>query len=97
MKRDGTPEDDEKFDNSWKIIKDIERELIDRINGIFDMQDADKLFATRHAFSSVNGKFYVECVSDMLSKIVSAAIEDEGKKTEKRLRKYTDDLKRDKK
>ena len=97
MKNDGTPEADEKFDNSWKVIKAVEKELIDRINAVFDMQDAGKLFETRHAFSSVNGKFYIESVIDMLSKIVTAAIEEEGKKTESRLKKYTSDLKREKK
>lgn len=97
LKKDGTPETDSSFDKSWQIMKSIEKEIINRINGIFDMQDADKLFANRNAFSSVNGTFYVEKVIDMLGKIVTSALESEGKKTEARIKKYTNDLKKEKK
>lgn len=90
INNDGTSE----IDEDWETIKGVERELIAKINALFDMKDADALFKNRNAFSTVNGVFYAENVLDMLGKIVSSAMEEEGKKREKRIQKYTEDLKK---
>ena len=86
---------DAQFDEDWATIKMVERKLIDRINALFDMKDADKLFEKRHAFSTVNGVFYVENVLKMLGRIVGQEIEDESKKSQERMEKYLEDLKQD--
>ena len=58
MKSDGTSS----FEDDWAVIKDVERELIGKLNSIFDTNDINKLFETRNAFSTIGGVFYVEKV-----------------------------------
>ena len=82
-------------DSDWEIIKGVEKKLIDRIDYVFGMRDASKLFEARNAFSSIGGSFYIEKVLEMLGKIVSQAIDEEGEKTRQRLEKYTSDLKKE--
>lgn len=90
INNDGTSDVDE----DWEKIKAVESDLIGMINETFDMKDGGNLFATRNAFSTINGVFYVEKVLDMLGDIVSQAIEDEGKKASKRVDKYTKNVKK---
>ena len=42
----------------WDALKKAEAALIERINAVFDMDEAADIFAKRNAFSSVNGIFY---------------------------------------
>lgn len=80
------------FDDDWKVIKEVEKQIIDRINSIFDTKDAGKLFEKRNAFSTVGGAFYVEKVIDMLGTVVAQDIEQESKNAQKRIEKYMKDV-----
>ena len=87
-------EDDGSSDISaeWEIIKGVEAKLIEKIDYVFGMKDAKKLFASRNAFSGIGGSFYIEKVLAMLGNVVAQTIDEEGEKTRKRLEKYTKDL-----
>ena len=94
LKSDGTSS----FEEEWKVIKGVEKELVDKLNKMFDTNDIDRLFASRNAFSTIGGVFYVEKVIDMLGKVIADALEQEAKETQKRVEKYTKDFhKNDKK
>ena len=80
------------FESEWEIIKGVEAKLIEKIDYVFGMKDAKKLFASRNAFSVIGGYFYIEIVLEMLGKVVAQSIDEEGEKTRKRLEKYTKDL-----
>ena len=88
IKDDGTSS----FDDDWAVIKGVEKELIGRINAIFDSTDAENLFKTRNAFSTINGEFYVEKVISALGNVVAQEMEEESNKARKRLSKYTKDI-----
>ena len=82
------------FEQDWAILKRVENEIIDQINGLFDITNAADIFKTRNAFSSIGGEFFVEKVIAGLGNIISKSIEDEAKKAQKRTSKYTADLKK---
>ncbi len=44
-------------DKGWAVIKQAEALLKQRINALFDMDEADEIFKTRSMFSSVGGVF----------------------------------------
>lgn len=89
IKSDGTAE----FEDEWAVVKQVEGVLKEKINMLFDMQEADEIFATRSPFSSVGGVFFCEKVIAALGDIVMDAVADEGKKSAKRMEKYLDDSK----
>ena len=88
IKNDGTAENDEE----WAAIKKIEAEVKRRMNELFDMEDADKIFAKRNMFSAVNGVFFVENVLLALMNIINETVTKEMKQTDKRMGKYLKDL-----
>lgn len=101
IKNDGTPEavesDDEAVESvykSYEIIKQVEKNLIARINEVFAMKDAEKLFATRSAFSTVDGVFFAQIVIEMLNGIVADTIKEENAKSEARMKKYLKEQKK---
>ena len=69
----------------------MESALIDRINAVFDMDEAADIFAKRNAFSSVNGVFFVESVIMALGDVVKEAIEKESRESAERMSKYLND------
>ena len=79
----------------WEVIKGVEAKLIEKIDYVFGMKDAKKLFASRNAFSGIGGSFYIEKVLAMLGNVVAQTIDEEGEKTRKRLEKYTQDIKKE--
>lgn len=89
LNNDGTTE----VDSEWAKVKEIEKNLIDRLNSVFDSKDIGNLFAKRNAFSTVGGEFYIEKVIEMLGNVVNQEMEAESNKMQKRLEKYTKDLK----
>ena len=91
IKNDGTSE----FDDHWEKLQQVETVVKQRINALFDTDDADALFATRHPFSSVNGVFYVENVLTVLGQVIAQAIETETKLSQERVKKYLADLEKD--
>ena len=88
MNSDGTAT----IEDDWAIVKSVESKVIERINEIFDSQDASNLFKNRNAFSSINGVFYVENVLSALGNVVAQELANETEKSKKRLSKYTKDV-----
>ena len=62
--------------------------MIKRFNSLFDMDEAEDLFRSRNAFSSVNGRFYCEVVLEALGGVIIDAINEETKKTREKVDKY---------
>lgn len=88
IKADGTAT----FDKDWETIKSVEQSIKDKINELFDMEEADEIFAKRNAFSSVGGEFFCLHVINALGGVITKAIADEEKLTKKRLNKYLSDV-----
>lgn len=84
IKNDGTAQ----FDEDWKVIKDVETELKKRIDLLFDMEEADEIFAKRNPFSSVGGEFFCAKVLTALEDVIVQAIEEEAELSAKRTSKY---------
>lgn len=88
LKNDGTTA----FEKDWQVLKRVEDTLKDRINKLFDMDEADDIFANRNPFSSVNGSFFCVQVLNALQELVAKAVEEETQKSEQRMSKYLDDI-----
>ena len=88
LKNDGTAD----FDADWQVLKSVENELKRRINALFDMEEADEIFAKRNPFSSVGGKFFCESVIEAIGSIIVQAVEDEMAQSKHRTDKYLSDL-----
>lgn len=76
----------------WQELKKIEDALKDRINELFDMDEADAIFAKRNPFSSINGTFYCVQVLTALQTLITDAVAEETAKSEERMSKYLDDI-----
>ena len=87
---DGT--NDGKDAEAWAILKKAEGIAKEQLNILLDMNEADKIFKTRHPFSSVGGKFFLTQVIEALGKAINAAIEEEAALMQKNIAQYTDDL-----
>ena len=87
IKNDGTAA----FERDWETLKSVESELKSRINALFDMEEADDIFAKRNAFSSVGGQFFCERVLNALGEVIAEAIEDETNASKQRMAKYLAD------
>lgn len=79
------------FEEGWAVIKSVEAELKKRINTLFDMDEADAIFAKRNAFSSVGGEFFCTRVLNALSDVIVAAVKEESALSQKRMEKYLKD------
>ena len=80
------------FDDDWKVLKQVEAELKQRINALFDMDEADDIFAKRSPFSSVGGKFFCESVIEVIGNLIANAVEEELELSRKRTEKYLNDI-----
>ena len=85
------------FEKDWDLLKQVEAEIIERINDLFDIKNAADIFATRNAFSAINGEFFVEKVLAGLGQVIQQNVAEEAAKAQERTEKYTKDLKNDKK
>lgn len=88
IKNDGTAS----FDADWQVLKSVENELKRRINALFDMDEADEIFAKRNPFSSVGGKFFCESIIEVIGNIIAEAVEDEMELSKARTDKYLSDI-----
>lgn len=88
LRNDGTAA----FDKDWVTLKKVESDVIEKIAGLFGMDDAKGIFAERNAFSSIGGEFYCSRVLNALQQAVTEAVEQEAKLSEKRMAKYLDDI-----
>lgn len=84
MNADGTAA----FEEGLATLKAAEDEIKRRFNKLFDMEEADEIFAQRNPFSSVGGKFFCETVLEALASVIEEAMKEETAKTEKRVAKY---------
>ena len=84
IKRDGTAE----FDDDWEALKKVEQEIKDRFNALFDMEEADEIFAKRNAFSAVGGEFFCAKVLVALGEVILSAINEEAALSKARVDKY---------
>lgn len=80
------------FDKDWKTLKEVEEQVKQKINELFDMEEADAIFATRNPFSSVGGKFFCSRVLEALAVVITDAVEKEAKASQKRMSKYLNDV-----
>ena len=76
------------FEAELATLKEAENEIKQRFNMLFDIEEADEIFAQRSPFSSIGGRFFCEIVLEALSQIIEEAIKEETEKTEKRVAKY---------
>ena len=88
VKNDGTVT----FEEEWAVMKSVEAELKRRINVVFDMDEADDIFAKRNPFSSVNGKFFCENVIEAIGGLIADTVEAEVKLSKQRVDKYLSDI-----
>lgn len=82
--RDGKTE----FESDWEVIKSVEAEIKKRFDELFDMEEADEIFKTRNAFSSVGGEFYCTKVLMAIGNVITAAINEESERSMKKSKKY---------
>lgn len=88
IKNDGTA----LFEKDWKILKSVETTLVQRINNLFDIDNAVEIFAKRNPFSSVGGEFFCAKVLHALEDLVVKAINEEAQLSNERTAKYLSDL-----
>lgn len=88
IRNDGTAE----FDKDWAVLKEVETNLKAKINELFDMDEADEIFAKRNPFSTVGGEFFCTKVLTALGEIIAEAIEEEAALSRKRMDKYLNDI-----
>lgn len=88
IEKDGTAA----FDADWQVLKSVETELKRRINVLFDMDEADDIFAKRNPFSSAGGKFFCANVIEAIGSIIAEAVEDEMELSKRRTDKYLSDI-----
>lgn len=79
------------FDADFAILKEVERNLKDRLNEMFDMDEADDIFAKRNPFSSVGGEFFCTRVISAIGDVIEQAIKEEAQLSQKRMAKYLPD------
>lgn len=86
---------DENDGDAWAALKQVEGNVMQRINDLLDMDEANEIFKTRSPFSSIGGLFFVEHVLRALGDAITAQINEEAALSEARIAKYTDDLPED--
>lgn len=79
------------FERDWPVLKQVETDLKNRINALFDMEEADLIFASRSPFSSVHGQFFALRVLEALGGVIQTAMTEEVKASEQRVNKYLQD------
>lgn len=70
-------------------LRESKEKLFKACNYLFDGDVADAFFGSMHPFSIVNGYFYCENVIDVLGKYISGVFNQETKKLNKRVQRYT--------
>ena len=88
IKADGTV--DATDEQAWDAIKTAQDALNQRLNELFDMDEAQDIFAKRNPFSSVHGKFFCELVIEAIGEVIVRAVSEETEMSKKRMAKYLD-------
>ena len=76
-------------EDSIKILNEVEANLFDLVDYLFDGNAAEAFFGKMHAFSPVDGKFYCENVLNAVGEFISRKFDAEIKKMNARIDKYT--------
>lgn len=84
LNRDGTA----KFEDDWDTLKKVESDIKCEFDNLFDMEQADEIFAKRNAFSSVGGQFFALRVFEALGGVIEQAIAEEAALSKARVDKY---------
>lgn len=84
LKNDGTAS----VEKDWGTLKAVETELKHRFDQLFDMEEADEIFAKRNAFSSIGGEFFCSKVLMALGGIIEEAVQEEAALSQARVAKY---------
>lgn len=88
IKNDGTAT----FEEDWEVIKAVEADLKNRINTLFDMDEADEIFKVRSPFASVGGEFFCTRVIQAFGALIADAIQSEAAASEEKYSKYLSDM-----
>lgn len=76
------------FEKDWAVLKKVEGDIKREFDFLFDMEEADDIFAKRNPFSSVHGQFFCLRVFEALGGVLEAAIAEEAALSQKRVAKY---------
>lgn len=88
IKNDGTA----KFEEEWEKIKEVETALYKQLNYLFDMDEAQDIFAKRNPFSAVNGQFFCEIIIELLGDLITETVAEGAEEMQRRTQKYLADL-----
>ena len=80
------------FETGWDALKQAEDKLIDKLDWLFDMEDARSIFATRNPFSSVGGRFFCAAVLDALGQLIEQEVNKEVKASQERMAEYLPEI-----
>lgn len=85
---DGTTDEDDA--KAVEVLNEAQNRLFAACDRMFGGNMAEAFFGNMHPFSPVNGMFYCEAALEAVGKIISAQFDDEVKKINKRMSKYTE-------
>ena len=80
------------LEKDWDVLKKVELDLKQKFDELFDMEEADEIFAKRNPFSSIRGHFFAEIVLNALGDVISQAIDEEARLSKQRTDKYLGDI-----
>lgn len=94
LKTNGEPiEGVEDYEQALEIIQGLNQLIKDKIDYIFDSEVADVIFGNQSPMSTVKGRPFFERVFDAIQPILEKEITAEQKASEKRVNKYTGQIK----
>ena len=76
-------------EESIKILNEVEENLFELVDYLFDGNAAGAFFGKMHAFSPVDGRFYCENVLNAVGEFISKKFDSEIQKINSRVEKYT--------
>lgn len=84
---DGTADENEQADT--EAMREAEKRLYEACDYMFDGNMSEAFFGQMNPFSPVNGRFYCEHALEAVGNYISAQFEQETKKINKRVERYT--------
>lgn len=82
---DGTADEEEEM----AVLAEAQKRLFEACDYLFDGNMSEAFFGKMHPFSPVGGRFYCELALDGVANYISQQFEQEVKKINKRVAKYT--------
>lgn len=91
---DGKPvEEQEDYEQALEVIRRLNQFIKDQIDYIFDSEVSDVIFGNQSPMSTVKGRPFFERIFDAIEPILKKEITAERKASEKRMSKYTGQIK----